>query len=255
MDTSNSQMGQSSVEDGGEVESRNVFEGCSERVGLLTSVRRIGCTELSPKEWADAINILMIQCRPLLQYIFTPEYDLKDNGKLKVFRFIPNFGCRDFVSTCTHWSEQKVKLADKASPFARAFKAGGRRVFEFCYTSALVGVGNRFLLTDKSQILCLECIRNDLQPSEILITDCCIVKNIVMLIEKYPQLGPHFALALASIFSLAVENKESKMCELRATRDHLVGFFGKLIKEGSYLEKNPGMMSEGLTVVREEVRL
>lgn len=213
----------------------------SDKVAIIAGLKKVGCDELSPKEWVELINLALARAKPYFKYLsfFLPTIERT------LTRFHLSGG---FVGERWHWS---IGAFQTDSRDIGAFLSGVHKVVQICEVSdpSDKRKSKKFLLNLNGVFMFALCQRTgrqfDSMPRiyklEMVNGDHLLESAII----QYPQIGPMVFFALAAMLKDTYAKRLQAIENMGIAGQELGTVCNKLVLAEHYVEKYPWGVSDG----------
>lgn len=217
----------------------------SDRIAVLTGLKKTGCDELDAQEWKELINYLFALCKSDINYL--PMFK-KLGEKDATSRFVMCHLNDGYPDESINWRNENYLIDSSAQndPTLKALKTV--KVIEVCR-----------MLTAESQVVCVlvtdcgtVCLLRCRECSKILlITEVQVLDDneTIRYLEIFPQIGPAIILAFESMYRLTLIEKKRHLISLERRSEALSSLKSKMLFCGNITFRFPYGVSDGRTNV------
>jgi len=227
MDTSNRQDGAVAEE------SDRVEVTVSERVAIATNLKKIGCDELTPKEWVEIIDVALAHAKPLK---YLPFFLPIDERNLSCFHLV-----RTGESLRSSWFNRTFYTGASGLGILR-----GAKVIEICEVSHLLErkLSIKIIMDTRGMFFYASCVREDKNfcgtPTIYEVHTICGKEPLEDAIIHYPQIGPRVLIAITEMYKYSLQEKMKVVDRLKIVTDKLNAICANVdMGWGHYCEKFP----------------
>lgn len=241
MDTSNRQVGKDKV---------------SDRVAMVANLKKVGCDELTSKEWVELIGVALKHAKPHFKYV--PHFLPVIERSVNVFHLRP-VSAIDRWRVPGSWSRDSYDInipdpSDDSSTAGvlQAFRVDAK-VVEICEISycpeqnksikVMLNMHGIFILAYCQRSIGVFAARSPVVYNvEILSSDIQLEK----VISQFPQIGPLTLFAVSAIINDAYEKKIEVLENLNGAGQRLHAICANVnMCDGHFIQKHPWGVSDG----------
>lgn len=257
MDTSNRQQAEVGIETGKD----KAATGTNlEKVAIVANLKKIGCDELSPKEWVDLIKITLHHAKPFLKYI--PLFLPVGEKRLKHFFISHSYSLRG-IYVGGNWLDGEFLFSEPVDATLAALVT--TKAIVVCEASHPTDreLSKKVMLTSQGVFVLVYCKRRlgDRQAfttGKPILYEAIIIHDdlpLETLIAEYPQVGPDSLFAISSALENTYAQKMADLENLGRVSKHLRSIRDNLdFAHGHYLNKYPHGVSDGSDKIIEQMR-
>jgi hypothetical protein len=218
----------------------------SDKVAIISGLKKVGCDELSPQEWYDLFKVVFVYCKADIEYIPLFRF-LEGDNSINCY-FLK--GTDEFVfDERTRWSEYKYRISDqmKSDPKIKALTR--TKIVEICRMQ-LDDVNIVSAVLTNAGVICMTKLFE--VNYEFFISDVDIIddeKEVIKFFESYPQMGPSLVFAFVSMYRLTLAEKRRHIASLEKRSDILTEIRSRIQADGHTTFHFPWGQSDGSTNV------
>jgi hypothetical protein len=180
----------------------------SERAAIVAGLKKHGCDELSPKEWAEIIGVALAIGKPRFEYL--PTFLPPSGKKLKCFHLSRRISHQDKEFCEGGWLDRELHYYSNCATDGSvlAYVTNTNRVIQICEMSRGTDklASTKVLLNTKGVFILARCSRPKVDGSSLggapVLNSVDILSDQDQLIKTichYPQIGPLTLFAISTM--------------------------------------------------------